>query len=209
MVGIAVAQAGVPQADAVVVDRHRAVHHLVEPVAVEVGHVERVVALGGVGAVLLAVLAGALVVGVEAPAAGELSVAPVPRLDDGAGIDAAPDDDGGQPRLVEAAHADAERAGALPVVVAPGAAGLAGYEVVAGQLAARLSVDDADELRPCRTVVVDPPGTARIEVAPRAVVDLAVAVDVRDLRAVAEHRALAGADGHLGTAVAVEVGHGE
>ena len=115
-------------------------HHLVQSVAVEVGHVQRVVTLSGIGTVFLAVLARSLVVGVEAPALCQdgrtILYTVVPGLNDGAVIDAAPDDDGWQSRLVEASHAHTEGAGPLPIVVAPDLAGLAGYEVVARQLTA-------------------------------------------------------------------------
>ena len=90
VVGIAVPQAGVPESDAVVVNSQRAIHHLVQSVTVEVGHVQRVVALTGIGAVLLAVLACTFVVGVESPTFGELTIAPVPRLYDAMGIDTTP-----------------------------------------------------------------------------------------------------------------------
>ena len=46
-------------------------------------------------------------------------------------------------------------------------------------------------------------------VSPRAIVDLAVAIGVFNLLTVAKHRAFASADGHLGTAVAIEVGNSE
>ena len=199
----------VPESDAVVVDSHRAIHHLVEAVAVEVGHVQRVVALCGIGAVALAVLAATTIGGVEAPTASELTIAPVPRLDDGTGIDATAKDHGGQACLVEATHTDAERAGTLPVVVAPGRRRRTVDEVVAGELAARLAIDDGDELRTGRVVVVYPTGTRRVEVAPRAIVNLSIAIGIRDFLTVAKDGSLAGADGHLGTAVAIEVGNGK
>ena len=209
VVGIAMTKPRVPKSDAIVVDSHGAIHHLVDAVAVEVGHVQRVVALSGIGAVALTVLAAATVGGVEAPTASELTVAPVPRLDDGTGIDAAAKHHGGQTRLVEAAHADAERAGTLPVVVAPGRRRSTVDEVVAGELAARLAIDDGDELRTSGVVVVYPTGTRRVEVAPRAIVNLSIAIGIRDFLAVAKDGSLAGADGHLGTAVAIEVGNGK
>ena len=209
VVGIAVAQLRVPQSEAVVVDSHRAIHHLVETITVEVGNVQRVVALRGIGGMSLAVLALPAVVGVEAPTAGELTVAPVPCLDDTMTIHAASKHHRWQPRLIEAAYAHTERASSLPVAVAPRFRCFAVDEVVACQLATCASVDDGDELRTSRVVVVHPSRTAAVLVSPRAIVNLAVAVGVFNLLAVAKHRAFASADGHLGTAVAIEVGNSE
>ena len=209
VVGIAMSQLGSPESLTVVIDSHRAVHHLVKAIAVQVGGVERVVALSGVGTIGVAVLALAALPGVEAPPLRQLSVAVVPCLQDRTCIDAAPYYHRGQARLVETAHAHAERAGPLPVAVAPGLAGFAVDEVVAGQFAPRLSVDDGEELRPGRVVMIHPSGAAAVLVAPRAIVYLAVAVGIGNSLAVAEHRAFAGADSHFSTAVTVEVGHGE
>ena len=167
------------------------------------------VTLAGVGAVFLAVLARALVVGVEAPALAELPITIVPRFDDRVAIDATSEHHGGQSCLVEAAYADAERAGAFPVVITPRLRGLTIDEIVACQFASRLAVDDADELWACGIIVVEIAWFGRVQVTPRAVVYLAVAIGVGNLRTVAKHRALTGAYCHLGTAVAVEVSNGE
>ena len=57
--------------------------------------------------------------------------------------------------------------------------------------------------------MVHPSGVGGVQVAPCTVVNLAIAVHIGNLRAVAEDCTLTGADGHLGTTVAVEVGHGK
>ena len=93
MVSIAVPKPCIPKPDAVMVYCHRAIHHLVQSVAVKIGHVQRVVALSGVCAVLLAILARTLIVGVETPAAGQdggtVLHSVVPRLNDAVAIYAA------------------------------------------------------------------------------------------------------------------------
>src|SRR5690606_18333462 len=87
VVGVAVAGAVDPQWLAVVVDRHRPVHHLVPAVPVGVGDGELVVALAGV--------LRAVVVRVEDPAGGEAAVAVVHRPDHAAGVVAASEDHAG------------------------------------------------------------------------------------------------------------------
>ena len=85
--GVAVAEAGVPQPGAVVVDGHRAVDDLVAAVGVDVGDGQLVVALP-------AYWRAASTVGVERPAPGQRAVAEVPGGDDAAGVVAARHDRG-------------------------------------------------------------------------------------------------------------------
>ena len=112
MVGITVPQTGIPETYTIVVDSHRAIHHLVEPVTIKISNIQRVVALSGIGAMLLAILAGLAVVGVEAPTLGQdrntVLYTVVPSLDDAVGIYPTSEDNGGEARLVETAHTDTE-----------------------------------------------------------------------------------------------------
>ena len=119
MVGVSVPQSCVPEADTIVIDSHRTIHHLVKSVAVQVGHIQRMVTLSGVSTMFFPILASSLVIGIETPFLYELPFAPVPRLDDGMTIDTSSEDYRGQPRLVEAPYPDTEGAGAFPIVITP------------------------------------------------------------------------------------------
>ena len=122
-------------------------------------------------------------------------------------IDTATENDRRQSRLVEATDTHTERAGSFPIAVTPRFTGLAVNEIVTCQFAARLAVDDTDELWACGIIVVKIAWLGRIQVAPRAVVYFSITIGIWNLRAIAKHRSLASTDSHLGTAVAVEVGN--
>ena len=81
MVGITMTETCRPQSVTVIIHRHRAVHHLIATVAIKVGHVERVVALTGIGTVGLAVLVGLdIVIGIELPHTGQFTIGIAPAL---------------------------------------------------------------------------------------------------------------------------------
>ena len=189
--GVAMAQADAVEPRAVVVDGARPVDHLVEAVAVDIAHAQAVVSLPRVVAL-------AADRRVEAPPPPKLSARIVPRLEHRLAVDSARDEHR-EALAVEAPGPDAVAAGPLVVAVAPLLARAPGYVVGAGQLTSARAIDDRDELRARRYILASV----------YAVVGEAVAVGVAYLGAVAKHRSLRRAHGHLGPSVAVEVGHGK
>ena len=202
-------QSRVPQAYTIMIHCHRAIHHLVQSITVEVGHIQRVVTLTGISTMLFAILACATIISVEAPTLRELSVTPVPRLNDAVTVDATSQHYRRQSRLIETAYSHAKGAGTFPVTISPGLTGLAVNEVVTGQLTTSLTVDDTEKLWSCRVIMVQIARFRRIQIAPRTVVYLPITFGVRNLRAIAKYRALTSADSHLGTTVTIKVGHGK
>ena len=208
-VGVAMSQTGIPQSYAILIYRHRTIHHLVKAVAVKVCHIQGVITLCSVCAMLLAILARLAVVGVEAPFLCQLAVSPVPRLDDAVGIDTSSRNNGRQACIVKTPHTDSEGASPLPIAVAPRFRCLAIYEVVTSQFLSRLSVNDRDKLRSCAVIVVYPSRAAGVEVAPCAIVYLTVAIGITYLCAIAKDSSLASPYCHLCTTVSVKVCYGE
>ena len=155
------------EALAIVVDRHGAIDHLVETVAIDVADRERMEALSTVAVVALAVLATSAVLRVKVPAAGELTVTIVPSLKHGLCIDATPQDNRWQ-HAVEASHGHAQRGSPLEVVVAPLLTGASGNVVGTGKFPAGQPVNDTEEFGAGLDVVL----------VVLAVVGLSVAVEV-------------------------------
>lgn len=135
------AEAGAKEGCSVVVDSAGPVDDLVHAVRVEVSDGEAVGALSAVGGEVSSGMAG-----VEGPALGELSVAPVPGCEDGAGVVAAAHDDA---RLfaVEIGESGDEAIDAVAVAVSPSGYGSAGRDVVGGgEGGAGGSVKDGEKL---------------------------------------------------------------